>query len=104
MHDGPDNALDQIMAGIPTLSDAAKVMVEDDIMGHPASTAYHDSLKQLAEYLLLPVSVCSAQDPNRKVECWAPGPFETNISSRGTAYVIEWVSLYIFWDCFLFSL
>lgn len=103
VHDAPDNAPDQTMADIPTLPDAAKVMVEDDIIGHPASIAHHDSLKQLAEYLLLPVSVCCAQDPNRKVECRAPGQ-SFNISSRGTAAVIEWVSLFIFWDCILFSL
>lgn len=95
MHDAPDNAPDQAMADMPTFSEEAKVMVEDDIIGHPASIAYHDSLKQLAEYLLLPVSMCSAKDPNRKEECRAPGPFEINIRSRGTAAVIEWVSLYL---------
>ena len=57
VHDAPDNAPDQTMADIPTLPDAAKVMVEDDIIGHPASIAYHDSLKRLAEYLLLPVNM-----------------------------------------------
>ncbi len=79
VHDAPDNAPDESMADVPTLSEAAKVMVEDDITGHPASIAYHDSLKQLSEYLLLLVSVCSAKDPNRKVECRAPGPFEISI-------------------------
>ncbi|CAM4574040.1 unnamed protein product [Leuciscus chuanchicus] len=91
VHDAPDNAPDKTMADMPTLSEAAKVMVEDDIIGHPASIAYHDSLKQLAEYLLLPVSMCSAKDPNRKAECRAPAPFEINVRSRGTAAVVEWM-------------
>ena len=95
VHDAPDNATDPTMSDMPTFSEAAKVVVEDDIIGHPASIAYHDSLRQLAEYLLLPVSVCPAKDPNSNVKCQAPGPFEINIRSRGTSAVIEWVSFYI---------
>lgn len=70
-----------------------KVLVEDDVIGHPASITYHDCLKQLADYLVLPVNMCPAKDPNTKVECRAPRPFETNVKSRGTAAIIEWVSL-----------
>ncbi|XP_065133775.1 uncharacterized protein [Paramisgurnus dabryanus] len=91
VHDATDNAPDKTMADMPTLPEAAKVMVVDDIIGHPASIAYHDSLKQLAEYLLLPVSMCSAKDPNSKAECRAPAPFEINVRSRGTAAVVEWM-------------
>ncbi|XP_065099320.1 uncharacterized protein [Paramisgurnus dabryanus] len=91
VHDATDNAPDKTMADMPTLPEAAKVMVDDDIIGHPASIAYHDSLKQLAEYLLLPVSMCSAKDPNSKAECRAPAPFEINVRSRGTAAVVEWM-------------
>lgn len=95
VHDAPDNAPDKTMADMPTLPEAEKVMVADNIIGHPASIAYHDSLKQLAEYLLLPVSMCSAKDPNRKTECRAPAPFEINVRSRGTAAIVEWVSIYL---------
>ena len=95
MHDAPDNTPDPIATGEPTFPDAPQVLVEDDIIGHPASIAYRDSLKQLAEYLILPVNMCPSKDPNTKVQCRAPGPFEINVKSRGTAAVVEWVSLYL---------
>lgn len=95
VHDAPANAPDPTTSDTPTPAEAAKVLVEEDIIGHPASIAYHDSLRQLAESLLLPVNMCSAKDPNRKVECCAPGPFEINVRSRGTAAIIEWVSLHL---------
>ncbi|KAK1891967.1 Fructose-16-bisphosphatase [Dissostichus eleginoides] len=77
-----------------TFPETAKILVEDDIIGHPASIVYHDSLHQLANYLVLPVNICTAKDPNTNVECRAPRPFEISVKSRGTAAIVEWMSLH----------
>ncbi len=62
--------------------------------GHPACIAYHNCLKQLAQYLVLPVTKCNAEDINTNLECGACQPFEISVTSRGTAAIIEWVSIY----------
>lgn len=64
---------------------------EDDVIGRPASIVYHNSLKQLTEYLVLPISTCARNDPNTNTPCNAPKPFEISIKSRGTAAIVEWV-------------
>ncbi len=75
--------------------EAIKILVEDDVVGHPASIVYHDCLRQLAEYIVLPMTKCTAKDPVTKQQCCAQPPFEVDIKSRGTAAVVEWVSLHI---------
>ena len=95
VHDDQDNTSDPSASDMPTFPESIKVIVEDDIIGHYASIAYHESLKQLAHYLLLPINICPVKDPQTKVECRAPGPFECTVKSRGTAAVVEWVSLYL---------
>ena len=68
------------------------VEVEEDIIGKPASIAYHDCLRQLCEFVALPIDSCKGKDPITQKQCQAKGPFEINIKSRVTAAVIEWVS------------
>lgn len=81
----------------PAIPNKLEVMCEDDIVGHKASLVYHDSLKQLATHLILPVKTCTAKDPESQVECQASQPFEIKIKSRGTAAVMEWVGgIYFF--------
>ncbi|XP_073711935.1 uncharacterized protein [Misgurnus anguillicaudatus] len=88
MEDTVHDALDSHEPHItetPTSKESLKVLVVDDVIGHPASIAYHDSLKQLAQFLDLPIQTCKAK------ECGASKPFEISVTSRGTAAVIEWV-------------
>ncbi|XP_013884308.1 uncharacterized protein LOC106532736, partial [Austrofundulus limnaeus] len=68
-----------------------KVQCEDDIVEHLAAITYHTCLKQLAEYLLLPIPVCTEKDPLTLVECQAPGPFQILIKSRGTGVIMTWI-------------
>ncbi|XP_043978854.1 uncharacterized protein LOC122834391 isoform X2 [Gambusia affinis] len=64
---------------------------EDDITNHPAAITYHVCLMQLAQYLLLPIPVCTAKDPVTLVECQATGPFQVQVKSRGTAVIMQWM-------------
>ncbi|XP_034043633.1 zinc finger protein 546-like [Thalassophryne amazonica] len=70
----------------PEKSQAA---LEVEIVGL-VSLAYHECLKQLAEYLLLPVKKCTTKDPVTSVECGSAGPFRTHISSQRSAVVMQW--------------
>ncbi len=56
---------------------------------------YHHPHRLQSQRRLLPVSVCAAKDPNSKGEFRAPRPFEINIKFRGTAAIIEWVSVFV---------
>ncbi|KAL0973307.1 hypothetical protein UPYG_G00201750 [Umbra pygmaea] len=91
VHGSEDNSQDPTTANLPPIPENAKVQVEDDVTGRQASITYHDCLKQLGEYLVLPVNMCNAKDSHTKVECGAPRPFEVNIKSRGTAAILEWL-------------
>ncbi|XP_037623820.1 uncharacterized protein LOC119487187 isoform X2 [Sebastes umbrosus] len=81
----------------PTLTDAPEMpeklqpQREDEVIGQPASIAYHLNLKLLAEYLLLPIPMCTAKDPVNNAACQAHGPFQVTVKSRATAAIIEWV-------------
>ncbi|XP_074471906.1 uncharacterized protein LOC141756232 [Sebastes fasciatus] len=80
----------------PTLTDAPEMpeklqpQREDEVIGRPASIAYHLNLKLLAEYLLLPIPMCTAKDPVTNAACQAHGPFQVTVKSRATAAIIEW--------------
>ncbi|XP_059400179.1 uncharacterized protein LOC132131987 [Carassius carassius] len=91
VHDAENNSQDPTIADIHPIPETAKIMVEDDIIGQPASITYHSCLKLLAEYLVLPVNMCTAKDTNTNAECGAHKPFEVNIHSRGTAAIVEWI-------------
>lgn len=94
VHDVVDHNRDS--AGTePPLPEAMKILVEDDVLGRPASVVYHDCLRQLAELIVLPVKECAAKDPVTKRQCSATAPFELHIKSRGTAVVVDWVSWHI---------
>lgn len=82
--------------GDPAIPNKLEVMCEDDIVGHQASIVYHDSLKQLATHLILPVKTCTAKDPESQVKCQATQPFEIKIKSWGTAAIMEWVGRIFF--------
>ncbi len=60
----------------PPVPEKIQVHSEDNIIGHPASITYHVCLKQLAEYLLLPIPLCTVKDLLTSVECRVPGPFK----------------------------
>lgn len=64
---------------------------EEEFIGKPASIAYHQNLKLLAEFLLLPIPMCTGKDPVTFAECREPGPFPVRVKSRATAAIIEWV-------------
>lgn len=66
-----------------------------DVIVHPASIAYHACLNQLARSLVLPILVCPAKDPLTFLECRAPGPFQIQTKSRGTAVIMQWVCSFI---------
>lgn len=91
MHDAFDTSWDSSTEE-PPLPEAIKVLVEDDIIGHPASIVYHDCLRQLAKYIVLPITKCSKYNSVTKPQRGAAAPFEINIKSKGTAAVVEWVS------------
>ncbi len=79
------------MESPPPVPEKLQVQSEEDIIGHPASITYHKCLKQLAEYLLLPIPLCTVKDPLTSVECRAPGPFKIQTKLRGTAVIMQWV-------------
>ncbi|XP_054591657.2 uncharacterized protein [Nothobranchius furzeri] len=70
--------------------DKVVVNIPGDIIGQPVSMVYHKCMQQLAEFLLLPVQVCTEKDPQTSEECGASAPFIINISSRGTAMIVKW--------------
>ncbi|XP_062379106.1 uncharacterized protein LOC134067711 isoform X2 [Sardina pilchardus] len=90
VHDAVDPSHDSTSKE-PPLPEAIKIIVDDDVIGHPASIVYHDCLRQLAEHIVLPMSKCTAKDPVTKQQCCAQAPFEICIKSRGTAAVVEWM-------------
>lgn len=71
MHDSPDTETTEP----PLVPGKVPFDKEDTIVGQPASTTYKVCLKQLAEYLLLPISLCPIKDPLISLECRAPEPF-----------------------------
>ncbi|XP_030261975.1 uncharacterized protein LOC115574526 [Sparus aurata] len=75
----------------PKIPEKFQAQSEKEVIGQPASIAYHLNLKQLAEYLVLPIPMCTAKDPVTFAECQAPGPFQVKVKSRATAAIIEWM-------------
>lgn len=87
MHDSPDAEASEP----PPVPGKVQVHKEEDIVGQRASMAYHVCLKQLAEYLLLPITRCPNRDPLTFLQCGASGPFHIQCKERGTAVILEWV-------------
>nr|XP_055028594.1 uncharacterized protein LOC129417790 [Misgurnus anguillicaudatus] len=75
-----------------TLFEKVPIVEEGDIVGEPAALTYFICLKSLAEYLLLPIPLCTAKDLLTSVECRAPGPFRIDCKVRGTSVILQWVS------------
>ena len=76
----------------PELPDQVNVVCEDDIVGAQASIVYDDCLKQLLRQVHLPGGSCTSVLDCAAV-CESAGPFDTNLTSRGTGIFVEWVSL-----------
>uniref|UniRef100_A0A1A7X744 Si:dkeyp-30e7.2 n=1 Tax=Iconisemion striatum TaxID=60296 RepID=A0A1A7X744_9TELE len=91
VHDAFDNSEESPCTEIPSVHESLKVDVEDDLIGRSASITYQNCLKQLVDYLILPVNHCPAKNPNTREECMAPKPFEIQIKSKGTASAVEWL-------------
>lgn len=83
VHDIPD--MDS--CSTPPLPGKVEVDKEDVILGERVSMVYHVCLQQLAEYLTLPISHCPTS------QCGVPGPYHVKCKERGTAIILEWVSL-----------
>ncbi|XP_070407427.1 uncharacterized protein [Nothobranchius furzeri] len=97
VHDILENQEESPHIEISAVPEPLKVEVED-LIGHSASITYQSSLKQLVDYLILPVSHCLAKNHQTKKECMASKPFDIQINSRGEAFVIEWVSISLFYN------
>lgn len=85
----------------PKIPEKFQAQSEKEVIGQPASIAYHLNLKQLAEYLVLPIPMCTAKDPVTFAECQAPGPFQVKVKSRATAAIIEWVGTCVSYCVFI---
>lgn len=66
----------------PRVPEKIHVQSEDDIIGQRASITDHVCLEQLAEYLVLPIPLCTVKDPLTSVECQAPEPFKIQTQSK----------------------
>ncbi|KAK0142690.1 hypothetical protein N1851_019380 [Merluccius polli] len=73
------------------VSGSPQAQSDTEVIGQPASITYHHNLKMLAEYLLLPINMCTAKDPVTSDDCQAPGPFHVWVKSRATAAIIQWI-------------
>lgn len=93
VHDDPEeeDCAENLDSALPP--EAARVIIEEDLIGQPASIVYHDVIKQLLDFLVLPINKCSGKDPNTKETCNATKPFEVSVRSRGTAVIAEWVNI-----------
>ncbi|KAK7898837.1 hypothetical protein WMY93_019690 [Mugilogobius chulae] len=89
VHDEPDDDLNKPETLTPP--EAAAVLIEEDVIGKPASIVYHDVIKQLLDFLVLPIDRCSMKDRITKEPCSAAKPFEVSVKSRCTALIVEWV-------------
>ena len=67
------------------LSEPVTVKCTADLIGKRACIAYEDNLKQLATLVQLPICKCNS--------CSCVEPFEFKTKTRGSAIIIEWVSL-----------
>lgn len=61
MHDSPQ--VDPTCTDTPEMPEKLQPQREKDVIGQRASIAYHLNLKLLAEYLQLPIPMCTAKDP-----------------------------------------
>ena len=69
-----------------------KVESEDDIIGVQAAIIYENCLRQLLDFLNLPVQKCTGVLSTGQM-CDSTAPFNVKITARGTAMRAEWVSL-----------
>ena len=68
------------------------MICKDDIIGKHASITYEDSFINLTNFLALPVDQWPVHNRGTGEDCYVLPPFEVQISSRGTANLIELVS------------
>lgn len=89
--DPPDSSDKQEVIAPPV---TAMVVTEEDVLDKPASIVYHDVLKQLLDFLRLPIDIFKTKDSVTKEPCNAAAPFEVSVKRRCTAVIAEWVSVY----------
>lgn len=69
-----------------------KVLCEEDVIGCRAAIIYENSLFQLAKMVDVPVRWCPHSLSPRQL-CQSQPPFECCIQQRGTAFIVEWVTI-----------
>nr|XP_054604459.1 uncharacterized protein LOC129165379 [Nothobranchius furzeri] len=88
--DDPQECLADV--DVPILPGTEKVIVAEDIVGVRAAVVYENSLKQLVEFITLPLDRCTALTHKAEV-CGSRAPFHKKISYKGTAISVQWVSI-----------
>uniref|UniRef100_A0A8C6UNC1 Uncharacterized protein n=1 Tax=Neogobius melanostomus TaxID=47308 RepID=A0A8C6UNC1_9GOBI len=86
--DQPDSSDKQEVIAPPV---TAMVVTEEDVLDKPASIVYHHVLKQLLDFVRLPIDICKAKDSVTKEPCNAAAPFEVSVKRRCTAVNAEWI-------------
>ncbi|XP_077053495.1 uncharacterized protein LOC143703904 [Siphateles boraxobius] len=61
VHDDPEDKEDESHE-FTTPPDAPMVLTEEDVIGRPASIVYHDVIKMLLDFLILPIEKCTVKD------------------------------------------
>lgn len=92
--DLPDDPEQLSACHMPSFPGPKQVVVEGDLIDQPACITYNSSLTQLATFLQLPINKCSYSDHQTGTECDGVPPFQVKLHSRGTATIVEWVSLH----------
>lgn len=77
-----------------SLPEQLHVHRKDDIISTRTPIIFEDCLRQLATFVILPVSKCEALQET-SIACGCVPPFDVNIKSKGTAVIVEWVSPHI---------
>ncbi|XP_073721216.1 uncharacterized protein [Misgurnus anguillicaudatus] len=90
VHDDPEINEDERQE-VATPPDAPMVLTEEDVIGRPTSIVYLDILKQLLDFLILPIEKCTVKDSITKAPCNAVKPFEVSVKSRCSAVIAEWI-------------
>lgn len=67
---------------------------EGDLIDQPACITYNSCLTQLASFLQLPMKKCNYSDRQTGTVCDGVPPFQVKLRTRGTAAIVEWVSLH----------
>lgn len=92
VHDLPENLSTSSEEDDRPSTEQLRVLTEDDVIGSRASIIYEKSLHQLAKMVDLPVRSCPHTISSGQM-CQSQPPFECCIQQRGTAFIVEWVTI-----------